>query len=80
MLGTQQGTVVQAMRFAGSIQEYWPWPHLPPQGDADLLHLLGAHVVGAHDEALGVLIEEGGELGEVVGLPGGFVLPNHLGN
>ena len=25
-----------------------------------------------------LLIEEGGELGEVVGLPGGLVLPNHL--
>ena len=25
-----------------------------------------------------LLIKEGGELGEVVGLPGGLVLPNHL--
>ena len=27
---------------------------------------------------LNLLIKEGGELGEVVGLPGGLVLPNHL--
>ena len=27
---------------------------------------------------LNLLIEEGGELSEVVGLPGGLVLPNHL--
>ena len=56
--------------------------------------MLGAHIVSADDEALGVpgdigcdtlvmvvfnlLIKEGGELGEVVGLPGGLVLPNHL--
>merc|ERR1719278_379708 len=39
---------------------------LTPQGNTDLLHLLGADIVSAHDEALGVLIEEGGELGEVV--------------
>ena len=69
--------------------------HLTPEGNTDLLHLLGADIVSAHDEALGVpgklgysrhlefnafnlLIEEGGELGEVVRLPGGLVLPNHL--
>merc|ERR1740116_475484 len=51
---------------------------LTPQGNTDLLHLLGADIVSAHDEALGVLIEEGGEFGEVVGLPGSLVLPNHL--
>merc|ERR1719504_149782 len=51
---------------------------LTPEGNTDLLHLLGTNIVSAHDEALGVLIEEGGELGEVVGLPGSLVLPNHL--
>ena len=62
MLGTQQGTEVQAMRFTGSTEfgfifrtpNYLFRPHLSPQGDADLLHLLGAHIVRAHDEALGV--------------------------
>ena len=29
-------------------------------------------------DTLNLLIEEGGELGEVVGLPGSLVLPNHL--
>ena len=68
---------------------------LSPQGDPDLLHLLGADIVGAHDEALGVpgghseasqslkihlLIEQVGQLGEVVGLPGLLVLPDHLGS
>ena len=28
--------------------------NLSPEGDADLLHLLRAHIVGADDEALGV--------------------------
>merc|ERR550534_1232405 len=39
---------------------------LTPEGNTDLLHLLGANIVSAHDEALGVLIKEGGELCEVV--------------
>ena len=28
--------------------------HLTPEGNTDLLHLLGADIVSAHDEALGV--------------------------
>merc|ERR1719245_1552651 len=51
---------------------------LPSQGNPDLLHLLGANIVGTHDEALGVLLEQVLELGEVVSFPGGSVLPNHL--
>ena len=42
------------------------------------LHLLGSDIVGSDDETLGVLIEEVGQLGEVVGFPGALVLPNHL--
>ena len=46
-------------------------------------HLGYLAVFGCDSDALVVvvfnlLIEEGGELGEVVGLPGGLVLPNHL--
>ena len=51
---------------------------LAAEGDADLLHLLRANIVGVDQEALGVLIEELNELGEVVRLPGGLVLPHHL--
>jgi len=51
---------------------------LAAEGDADLLHLLRADIVGVDQEALGVLIEELNELGEVVRLPGGLVLPHHL--
>lgn len=45
----------------------------------DLLHLLGSDIVDADDEALGVLIEELPDLGEVVRLPGRLVFSNHLG-
>ncbi|GMR33482.1 hypothetical protein PMAYCL1PPCAC_03677, partial [Pristionchus mayeri] len=48
-------------------------------GVTDLLHLLGSDIVDTDDEALGVLIEELADLGEVVRLPGRFVFSNHLG-
>merc|ERR1719174_1310134 len=51
---------------------------LPSQGNPDLLHLLGADIVSADDEAPRVLFQELGELDEVVGFPGRLVLPNHL--
>ena len=54
------------------------FPYLSPEGNADLLHLLGADIVSTHDEAFGILIQELSELGEVVGFPGRFVLPRHL--
>ena len=30
------------------------FPYLSPEGNADLLHLLGADIVSTHDEAFGV--------------------------
>jgi len=40
--------------------------------------LLGSNIVGFDQEALGVLIKELHEFEEVIGLPGGLVLPHHL--
>uniref|UniRef100_A0A0E9XLH0 Uncharacterized protein n=1 Tax=Anguilla anguilla TaxID=7936 RepID=A0A0E9XLH0_ANGAN len=48
------------------------------QGEADGLHLLGAHIVGPHNEALGVLIQELDDFHKIVGLPRGPVFPGHL--
>lgn len=50
---------------------------LAPQGHADLLHLLGAHIVCSHDEAFWVVVQELDDLKEVVGLPGRPVFPGH---
>lgn len=50
----------------------------PTQGHADLLHLLGAHIVGTHDEATAVLVKQLGYLGKVVSFPSWLVHPNHL--
>ena len=52
--------------------------YLSTEGDPDLLHLLGADIVSTDDEALGVLVQQLGQLSEVVGFPGRLVLPNHL--
>ena len=50
----------------------------PTKGHADLLHLLGAHIVSAHDEATAVLVKQLSDLSEVVSLPSWLVHPNHL--
>ena len=50
----------------------------PTQGHADLLHLLGAHIIGTHDETTAVFIKQLSDLGEVVSLPSWLVHPNHL--
>jgi hypothetical protein len=52
---------------------------LPSEGHADLLHLLGAHVVCSHNEAFWVIIQKLDDLEEVVGLPGRPVFPGHHG-
>ena len=39
---------------------------LPSEGHADLLHLLGAHVVCSHNEAFWVIIQKLDDLKEVV--------------
>jgi len=53
---------------------------LAAQRDADLLHLVGADVVGADNEALGVLIDQALHLGEELGLPYFTIFLNHLGS
>lgn len=50
---------------------------LPPQGYADLLHLLGAHVVCSHEGAFWLIVQELGELKKVAGFPGRSVFPGH---
>ena len=43
---------------------------LAPQRNPDLLHLLGADIVRADDEAFGILVEQLDELEVVASLPG----------
>lgn len=50
---------------------------LTAEGDADLVHLLGRHIVNADDEDALVLLEEGLELVEVSGL-GFFLAPHYV--
>ena len=52
---------------------------LPSEGHADLLHLLGAHVVCSHNEAFWVITQKLDDLKELVGLPGRPAFPEHHG-
>ena len=52
---------------------------LPTEENADLLHLLGTHVVCSYSEAFWIIIHKLNDLKEVVGLSGRPVFPGHHG-